>query len=121
MKKVHDKVKKYLQARNWDHNEPVDISKSIVIESAELLELFQWNNKKRADVLKDKKILEELKGELADVFIYSLGMAISLGINPETVILDKLKKVEKKYPVKKIKSDKRNYLKIKNEYRRNKK
>ncbi len=121
MKTTHDEIKKYLKARNWHTNEPVDVAKSIVIEAAELLELFQWNNKKRVQVIKDKKFMEDLRGELADIFIYAFGMAITLDLDPEEVVAEKLKHVEEKYPAAKIKADRKNYLKIKQEYRRNRK
>jgi NTP pyrophosphatase (non-canonical NTP hydrolase) len=115
---IQDKIKEYLKARKWDKNEPADLSKSIVIESAELLELFQWSNTKRKDVLKDDILLAKLKGEVADICIYAIGMAISLGLDIEKVISEKLIAVEKKYPVNKIKKGQEEYLRIKHEHRR---
>lgn len=115
---IQDKIKEYLKARKWDKNEPADLSKSIVIESAELLELFQWSNTKRKDVLKDDMLLAKLKGEVADICIYAIGMAISLGLDIEKVISEKLIAVEKKYPVNKIKKGQEEYLRIKHEHRR---
>ena len=41
MKKYEKTIKKYLKERGWDNLRPSDVAKSISIEAAELLELFQ--------------------------------------------------------------------------------
>jgi hypothetical protein len=72
---------------------------------------------------KDKEKLEKLKGELADVFLYAIQMAVLLDLDSEKIIRTKLAHIEKKYPaslMKKIKGEKgtqKEYLKIKTEYR----
>lgn len=118
MNSIEKKVKKYLKARKWEKNEPVNISKSIIIEGAELMELFQWDNPKRAEILKNNELKTKIKGELADIFIYSLNMTISLGFSVEKIIEEKLRQVEKKYPIKEIKKGQSQYLKLKQEHRR---
>lgn len=115
---IQNKIKEYVKARKWDKNEPVNLSKSLVIESAELLELFQWSDTKRKDILKDADFLRKLKGELADVCIYAIGMAISLDLDIENVIAEKLIAVEKKYPVKSIQKGREEYFRIKQVHRR---
>lgn len=70
------------------------MAKSISIESGELLECFQWDSNY------DK---EEVCEELADVFTYCIMMAMKLGVDPEEIILKKLEKTRKKYPVDKAK------------------
>ena len=44
MKELETKVLKQLAERGWDNLRPGDLAKSIMIEGAELLELFQWEN-----------------------------------------------------------------------------
>jgi NTP pyrophosphatase (non-canonical NTP hydrolase) len=61
---------------------PKNIAISLAIESAEILEHFQW----RDDVVEP----EELAGELADVALYLLQLASITGIDLEQAILDKL-------------------------------
>lgn len=118
MKKTQIKIKNYLKKRNWDKNPVVNLAKSISIESAELLEVFQWSNPSNEEILKDKNKLSEIKGELADIFIYAFEVAVALGLDSEKVVLEKLKAVEKKYPVKLVKgADHQSYLKIKNQHR----
>lgn len=118
MQSIQQKIKEYLAERKWDKNEPIDLSKSIIIEGAELMELFQWHNPKRAQILKDRALIEKIRGELADVLIYSYGMAITLGLNAEEVIEAKLNQVKTKYPAKEVLKGRKQYLKIKQEYRR---
>jgi len=44
MKKIENKIRNFLKERTWDDLRPSDLAKSIIIEGAELLELFQWEN-----------------------------------------------------------------------------
>ncbi len=95
MKQVINQIKQFNEERDWDQfHSPENLAKSIAIESGELLECFQWNNNY------DK---EEVCEELADVFTYCIQMAIKLGVDPEEIILKKLDKTRKKYPIDKAK------------------
>ena len=116
MKTLQEEIREYLKKRAWDKNEPVDLAKSIIIEGAELLELFQWGNKNRKQVMSDREFMDNLKGELADVLIYSYGLAISLNLEVDEIVRNKLDFVEKKYPPKKISREE--YLVLKKEFRR---
>lgn len=122
MKDLETKVLKHLKARRWDNLFPVDLAKSIMIEGAELLELFQWQNLPLEEVKKDKEKLAEIKKELADVMIYCLEMSVLLGLDTKKIINHKLKLVAKKYPAKLMKAREKDggegdYLRIKKEYR----
>lgn len=124
MKKLQREVKQYLRERNWHKLRPSDIAKSISIEAAELLELFQWESLDIKATKKNKEKLENIKKELADVFIYALEMAALLDLDSEYIIRKKLDHAKKKYPAKlmrKIAQKKAGtnslYLKIKKEYR----
>lgn len=40
-----DRIRKFTEDRDWDQfHSPANLAKSIVIEAAELLECFQWND-----------------------------------------------------------------------------
>lgn len=103
MKQLEKKILKYLKARRWDKLRPSDVAKSIMIEGAELLELFQWENLPLEEVKRNRKLLARIKKELADVLVYSFDMAVLLGIDVEKIILQKLAHVNKKYPAKLMK------------------
>ena len=86
-----DRLKEFNTARNWDAiHTPANLAKSISIEAAELLELFQWDEKSY-DV-------ERVKEELADVIIYSLIMVEALNLDADAIVNEKITKNSKKYP-----------------------
>jgi NTP pyrophosphatase (non-canonical NTP hydrolase) len=98
MKEHEDAIREYLVERGWDQLRPGDLAKSISIEAAELLELFQWSNPSLAEVKNDPEKLEAVKKELADVLIYCLDMSVLLGLDTGDIVMQKLEKVKKKYP-----------------------
>lgn len=86
-----DRLKEFNTARDWDKiHTPANLAKSISIEAAELLELFQWDEKSY-DV-------ERVKEELADVIIYSLIMVEALNLDADAIVNEKITKNSKKYP-----------------------
>lgn len=98
------KIREFNEERDWDQfHSPENLAKSISIEAGELLECFQWNN--------DYDI-EEVKEELADVLNYCIQMADTLGVNPKQIVLDKMEKTAKKYPVEKAKGKSTKYNKL---------
>lgn len=98
MKEQEAAIREYLTERGWDQLRPGDLAKSISIESAELLELFQWSNPSLEDVKADPEKLEAIKKELADVLIYCLDMSVLLDLDTGDIITKKLEKVREKYP-----------------------
>ena len=127
MKDLQKSIKTVLKARRWDTLRPSDIAKSIMIEGAELLELFQWENLPLEEIKKDKEKLEAIKKELADVLIFSLQMAVLLELDAEKIIRKKLAHASKKYPAKLLRANAQKgagsgadaaYWKIKKTYRR---
>ncbi|HOP56987.1 MAG TPA: nucleotide pyrophosphohydrolase [Bacillota bacterium] len=92
MKELLKKIIKFRDERGWKkHDTPEALAKSIVIEAAELLENYQW-----PDTDPD---MENVREELADVLMYALAMAADLGMDPEEIILEKLRKNIDKYPL----------------------
>jgi len=89
-------VLRFRDERGWKqfHN-PKDLAISISLETAELLELFQWSGE---NVTCRNKLLN-IKEELADVLIYCIYLADTVGIDIDTIITDKLEKNQGKYPV----------------------
>jgi NTP pyrophosphatase (non-canonical NTP hydrolase) len=100
----HDTLKalaEFVESRDWaKFHTPENLAKSISIESAELLELFQWGQ---------DAITEDLVDELADVLTYCFLLAQRIGVSPEEIILTKLRKTEAKYPVDKAKGKSTKY------------
>lgn len=106
MKELMNKINQFRDDRDWRkfHNEK-DLAISISLEASELLELFQWKNSE--EVVESS--LEEIKEELADVFIYSFMMADNLNLDVEEIIKEKLDINTKKYPVELSKGNNKKY------------
>lgn len=104
MEKVISRIRKFRTDRDWDQfHTPENLAKAINIEAGELLEHFLWDNNY------DK---EEVADELADVLVYCVHMADSLGVNIEEIIMNKMDKNEKKYPVEKAKGNSKKYTEL---------
>jgi len=94
-KAIIEALRKFVNERDWEKfHTPSNLAKSISIESAELLELFQWSEDADVDRVRD---------ELADVLTYCLLMANKLNLDPTSIVLEKLEKTAQKYPVEKSK------------------
>jgi NTP pyrophosphatase (non-canonical NTP hydrolase) len=92
---ARDALRAFVAARDWGQfHTPENLAKSISIEAGELLECFQWDPGAPAGRVQD---------ELADVLTYCYLLADRLGVSPEQIILDKLAKTDRKYPVDKAK------------------
>ena len=104
MEEIMKEIEIFNKERDWDQfHSPENLAKSISIEAGELLECFQWNNEYN---------LDEVKEELADVINYCLLMADKLGVDPKQIVLDKMEKTAKKYPVEKAKGKSTKYNKL---------
>lgn len=92
-------IKDFEIERGWDKfRNPKDLSMSIAIEAAELMEIFQWDTTDEALKIKESDKYEHFKEELADVFIYTMSLANSLNIDMYDTVKDKLYKNSLKHP-----------------------
>src|SRR3972149_6539948 len=91
------KIISFNKARGWTPTQ-VDIAKSVVIEAAELLEKYQWDESDKNIKGIESKNYEELGEEVADVFWYLVTFCNAANIDLAEVIKDKIEKNEKKYP-----------------------
>ena len=88
-------IRQFIDERDWGkYQTPRNLAECIVIEGAELLELFQWNSSPD-----DQGVVDEL----SDVIIYCLSLANSLNIDLSESVKEKLGKDERKYPISKVK------------------
>ena len=106
MKELIDLINQFRDERDWRkfHNEK-DLAISISLEASELLELFQW--KQSEEVV--EKSLQEIREELADVFMYSFMLADNLNLDVEEIIKEKIDINSKKYPVELSKGNNKKY------------
>lgn len=100
-----ERIRRFSDERDWDQfHSPANLAKSIVIEAAELLECFQWDN--------ENYDLPHIKEELADVIVYCQNMLDKLDLDVDEIVNMKMSQNESKYPVDKAKgkADKYNRL-----------
>ena len=101
---VKSTVIQFTKDRDWDQfHSPANLAKSIAIESAELLECFQWS---------DSYDKERVCSELADVVNYSILLADKLDVDLDDIVMKKLEENAKKYPVEKSKGNSKKYTEL---------
>lgn len=84
-------LREFVAERDWaQFHTPASLARSIVIESGELLEHFQWDDDHDRDAVLD---------ELADVTTYALLLADALDADLDQAVLAKLERTRAKYPV----------------------
>jgi NTP pyrophosphatase (non-canonical NTP hydrolase) len=88
IKQLTEEMNRFVRSKGWyaeaskRPQTPRNLSISLALEAAEILEHFQWREE-----VKDK---EELASELADVALYLLELASVTGIDLEEATLKKL-------------------------------
>lgn len=98
-----NRVLNFINERDWNqfHN-PKDLALSLVLESAEVMEHFQWkNNEEMQEYVKSNK--GQIGEELSDVLYWVLLMSHDLNIDIVKAFENKMIKNEAKYPVDKAK------------------
>ena len=104
-KETIERIRRFTEDRDWDQfHTPENLAKSIVIEAAELLECFQWDN--------EKYDVQHVKEELADVMVYCQNLLDKLGLDADEIVNEKMSRNEAKYPVEKAKGVATKYDKL---------
>lgn len=86
-------LREFVTEREWSQfHSSSNLAKSISIEAGELLECFQWGEE--AEPMR-------VQSELADVLTYAYLLADRLGLDPDTIVVEKLEETRTKYPVEK--------------------
>ena len=100
---VQKAVQDFRDARDWrQFHSPKNLSMSIAIEAAELMEHFQWLTLEEAtDLTQNEDIINAIAEELADILIYCFSLADALDCDIAQIVFDKLAKNEHRYPVEK--------------------
>ncbi len=99
---VQAAVRAFRDDRDWrQFHSPKNLSMSIAIEAAELMEHFQWLTTEQAAQLAqpDSSARAAIIEELADVLIYCFSLADILECDIADIIFDKLAKNGRKYPI----------------------
>jgi len=98
-------VEDFVSERDWQpFHDAKNLSTSIAIEAAELMEHFQWVRSEDLDAIRDQpEVMQAIREEVADVAAYLLSFSHSMGIDLSSALADKMKKNATKYPVEQFK------------------
>ena len=93
-------VRRFVDEREWrQFHSPKNLSMSLSIEAAELMEHFQWIEAAESRrVGEDSAKLAVVRDEMADVLCYLLAIANELEIDLSDAMRDKMVKNAVKYP-----------------------
>lgn len=97
---LHTLLVEFRDRRDWKKfHTPKHLAMSVSIESAELLELFQWKSDGDVENAKaDDDFVAAAGDEIADVLIYLVLLAGELGIDPIAAARTKIAQNERRFP-----------------------
>ncbi len=115
LQQLKEQVENFVRERDWEQfHTPKNLSMSIAIEAAELMEHFQWLTVEQSKDLPDSA-LHDIGEELADIVIYSLSMANALNLDLAQTVKAKMAKNISKYPSDKVRGKAHKYTWYKDE------
>ncbi len=90
----------FVAEREWEkYHDPKNLSMAIAIETAELMEHFQWvRNDELPELLADEQRRGEIVEEVADITCFLLSLANALELDLSSAVEQKLLKNAAKYP-----------------------
>ncbi len=93
-------LRQFAAERGWDElNTPKNLSTALVVEAAELAEIFQWMSPEASWRTHEDPALHEAVGdEVADVLIYLVQLADRCQVDLAGAVGRKLEKNARKYP-----------------------
>lgn len=110
---LKEKLLDFRKRRDWEKfHTPKDLAISLVLETAELLENFQWKSDMALSSSLTEKDRDKISEEIADIAIYISYLCHDLNISLEEIVSAKLTKNEMKYPEDKVRGCAKKY----NEY-----
>ena len=99
LKKILEDHLTFTTERNWNQFQtPKNLSMALSVEASELVEIFTWLNESQSASL-DPIRKQQAKEEIADISIYLIRIAHTLGINIFEAVEEKMKKNRIKYPL----------------------
>ena len=107
LKTLQARLRDFAAARDWQaFHSPKNLAMALMVEAAELLELFQWLTTAQSHTFtKDPHDKERVGDEMADVLLYLLQLADHTGVDLGEAVERKLRKNAVKHPAKKKPGD----------------
>jgi NTP pyrophosphatase (non-canonical NTP hydrolase) len=93
-------LRAFAAERQWQpFHTPKNLSMALMVEAAELAEIFQWMTPEESLAVRDNPALQEpIADEVADVLLYLLQIADHAGVNLAQAVENKLRKNALKHP-----------------------
>ena len=111
LEKVKKELKNFSSDRDWDQFHSVkNLAMALSVECSELLEIFQWMSEEDSNQIKNSpEKLQNVRDEIADVFVYLLRISEKLNIDLELAVTEKMIKNAEKYPIEKARGNSKKY------------
>lgn len=93
-------LRQFAADRDWQpFHTPKNLAMALLVEAAELLEIFQWLTPAQSQAVRSDPVLQSrVADELADVLLYLVQMADQTGVDLDTAVQRKLLKNAAKHP-----------------------
>lgn len=101
LKALQTRLREFAAERDWQpFHTPKNLSMALMVEAAELAEIFQWMTPEQSLAARDDPALTEpIADEVADVLLYLLQIADHAGVDLNAAVERKLVKNAVKHPV----------------------
>lgn len=108
-KEITEKLIQFRNERDWEQfHDSKNLALALMLEAAELNELFLWKKDKNIEDIS----IERLKEELADVLCYALLLAEKHDLDIFEIMEEKIDRNNEKYPVEKAKGTAKKYTEL---------
>ena len=100
LSQLKQRMADFVAERQWGkYHRPKNLAMSLAIETAELMEHFQWLDHDEVDaLLADENVRAEVAEEVADILAFLLSLANCLELDLASGFEAKMTKNEAKYP-----------------------
>lgn len=106
---ISQRLLEFARERDWEQfHAPKNLAMALAVEAGEIMEHFQWLSEEQSEQLSDDK-RQQVAYEIADVFIFTMRLTQRLGIDLATVVDEKIKINEQKYPADKVRGSAKKY------------
>lgn len=111
MKKLQHEIREFVAERDWQQfHSPKNLAMALSVETAELLEIFQWLTEEESSTV-DDETLNHIEEEIGDVMIYLTTLAYKFNIDPIQAAKKKMKTNIRRYPVETVRGKSTKYSK----------
>ena len=109
---LRDRLRRFSAERDWDqYHSPKNLASALIVETAELLERFQWLTEHESKSLPPGE-LSKVREEMGDVLIYLVRLADKLDIDLLEAAREKIEQNASKYPADKARGNSRKYSEL---------